>query len=202
MRHKGVFEGSGILKEPAVSWNTPDLIDLPYQSWTKLQQAQAADCAGWLPNDLLIKLDRCLMAHGVEGRTPFLDLEVANIAMRLPDRLKIRHNMGKYILRKWLNKKLPEAKPMTPKKGFSVPVGEWISKKAKLSGEFVASQPCIEEVANPGRVKALFSSLDGNPNRKAGQMAWTLLFYALWYRVHIDRKPCDGDVFDCLSIAN
>ena len=142
------------------------------------------------------------MAHGVEGRTPFLDLEVANIAMRQQDRLKIRNNLGKYILRKWLNKKLPEAKPMTPKKGFSVPVGERISKKAKLSGELVAAQPCIEEVANPGRVKALFSSLDGNPTRKAGQMAWTLLFYALWYRFHIDRKPCDGDVFDNLSIAN
>ena len=91
---------------------------------------------------------------------------------------------------------------MSPKKGFSVPVAEWISKKARLSGELVAAQPCIGEVANAGRVRALFSSLDGNPNRKAGQMAWTLLFYALWYRFHIDRKPCDGDVFDNLSIAN
>ena len=77
-----------------------------------------------------------------------------------------------------------------------------ISKKAKLSGELVAAQPCIEEVANTGRVRALFSSLDGNPTRKAGQMAWNLLFYALWYRFHIDRKPCDGDVFHNLSIAN
>ncbi len=202
MRHKGIFEGSGILREPAGSWNTPDLINTSHRSWTKLQQAQAIDCAGWLPNDLLIKLDRCLMAHGVEGRTPFLDLEVANMAMRLPDRLKIRNNLGKYILRKWLSKKLPEAKPMSPKKGFSVPVAEWISKKARLSGELVAAQPCIGEIAIASRVRALFSSLDGNPTRKAGQMAWTLLFYALWYRFHIDRKPCDGDVFDNLSIAN
>src|SRR5262249_35297913 len=42
-------------------------------SRTALQQAQAVDCVDWLPNDLLGKLDRCLMAHGVEGRTPFLD---------------------------------------------------------------------------------------------------------------------------------
>ncbi len=40
---------------------------------TRLQQAQALDCADWLPNDLLLKVDRCLMAHGLEGRTPFLD---------------------------------------------------------------------------------------------------------------------------------
>ncbi len=40
---------------------------------TRLQVAQATDIADWLPHDLLLKLDRCLMAHGVEGRTPFLD---------------------------------------------------------------------------------------------------------------------------------
>ena len=46
----------------------------------RLQIAQAVDCVHWLPNDLLTKLDRCLMAHGVEGRTPFLDPEVAGFA--------------------------------------------------------------------------------------------------------------------------
>ncbi|MEO6339896.1 MAG: asparagine synthase (glutamine-hydrolyzing), partial [Caulobacteraceae bacterium] len=53
---------------------------------TPLQQAQAADMATWLPNDLLLKLDRCLMAHGLEGRTPFLDPDVAAFAFNLPDR--------------------------------------------------------------------------------------------------------------------
>ena len=50
-----------------------------------LQRLQAVDIAEWLPNDLLVKLDRCLMAHGVEGRTPFLDPVVADFAFRLPD---------------------------------------------------------------------------------------------------------------------
>ena len=143
------------------------------------------------------------MAHGVEGRTPFLDLEVANVAMRLPDQLKIKNNLGKYVLRKWLDKKLPQARAFRPKRGFSVPVAEWISKKAKITGDLVARQPCIEEVANPDSVRNLFLSLDGNTTHKAGQMAWTLLFYALWYRYHIDGvSSSDGNVFDSLSAVN
>ena len=90
---------------------------------SKLQAAQAADCADWLPNDLLTKLDRCLMHHGVEGRTPFLDREVAYAGFRLPDSLKLRKGLGKQILRRWLAEHLPEAKPFSRKRGFTVPVG-------------------------------------------------------------------------------
>src|SRR6185437_14263267 len=67
-----------------------------------LQRAQWADITTWLPNDLLLKLDRCLMAHGLEGRTPFLDREVADFAFPLPDRLKVQGRYGKWLLRKWL----------------------------------------------------------------------------------------------------
>ena len=62
---------------------------------TRLQQAQWGDVATWLPNDLLLKLDRCLMAHGLEGRTPFLDPQVAEFAFSLPDRLKVRGQIGR-----------------------------------------------------------------------------------------------------------
>jgi asparagine synthetase B (glutamine-hydrolysing) len=53
---------------------------------TRLQAAQALDVTDWLPNDLLVKLDRCLMAHGVEGRVPLLDTGVAAAAVPLPTR--------------------------------------------------------------------------------------------------------------------
>ena len=67
----------------------------------------SADChvdLCWLPHDLLLKADRCLMAHAVEGRTPFLDKGVAAAAFRLPDGMKVRDGVGKWILRKWLEK--------------------------------------------------------------------------------------------------
>src|SRR5205085_5785 len=62
----------------------------PPPGLTPLQQAQWADTVTWLPADLLLKLDRCLMAHGLEGRTPFLDSGVAAFAWSLPDAAKVR----------------------------------------------------------------------------------------------------------------
>ncbi|HCM83724.1 MAG TPA: asparagine synthase (glutamine-hydrolyzing), partial [Rhodospirillaceae bacterium] len=66
-RAKGRFDGLGILRD-----EKPVRTQTVYEG-TKLQRAQAADFAGWLPDNLLIKLDRCLMANGIEGRTPFLE---------------------------------------------------------------------------------------------------------------------------------
>ena len=106
---------------------------------TRLQVAQATDCADWLPNDLLTKLDRCLMAHGVEGRTPFLDPVVAAFAFRLPDELKVRNGMGKWLLRRWLAEHVPAAEPFARKRGFTVPVGDWIARRGAQLGPLVAA---------------------------------------------------------------
>jgi asparagine synthase (glutamine-hydrolysing) len=154
------------------------------------------DCADWLPNDLLAKLDRCLMAHGVEGRTPFLDPVVADAAFRLPDRLKIRDGLGKWILRRWLAKALPAAAPFAPKSGFTVPVGEWIAAAGGRLGPLVARQPGVAALAHPEAVAALFARGSG---RRAGFAAWSLLFYALWHRRHVQGLPPAGDVFETLS---
>ncbi len=163
---------------------------------SRLAAAQAFDMADWLPHDLLLKLDRCLMAHAVEGRTPFLDAGVAAAGFRLPDELKLRRGMGKWILRKWLEKNLPIARPFAPKQGFTVPVGAWIKGKGDVLGPLVAAQPGIAEIAHPDRVKALF----GNITRwRHGFACWLLLFYALWHRRHILGLPPAGDVFQTLS---
>jgi asparagine synthase (glutamine-hydrolysing) len=94
------------------------------------------------------------MAHGLEGRTPFLDPEVAEAAFRLPDDLKIRKGKGKYLLRQWLNGRLPEADAFSAKRGFTVPVTAWIEADGARLGELVARQPAIQAIADPrpGRV--------------------------------------------------
>lgn len=201
VRHKGAFEGLGVLRDDGNGWRAGLDRAAAREATagrTRLQAAQAMDCADWLPNDLLIKLDRCLMAHGVEGRTPFLDRRVADVAMRLPDNLKVRGRAGKYVLRRWLERKLPEARPFARKKGFTVPVGEWIAARSGEISQLVARQPCIEEACHPSAVEALFRTLDpGRP--RAAQAAWRLLFYALWYRRHMEGRAPDGDVFEVLS---
>ncbi|PPQ30348.1 asparagine synthase (glutamine-hydrolyzing) [Rhodopila globiformis] len=161
-----------------------------------LAAAQALDMTDWLPHDLLLKLDRCMMAHAVEGRTPFLDPGVMAAAYRLPDDLKVRGEMGKWLLRKWLEKNLPEAQPFAPKIGFTVPVGAWIKGQGTRLGPLVAAQPGVQEIAEPDKVKSLFRNIR---RWRHGFACWQLLFYALWHRRHIQGLPPVGDVFQTLS---
>ena len=146
---------------------------------TPLQRAQAADIATWLPNDLLLKLDRMLMAHGLEGRTPFLDREVAAFAFNLPDRMKVRGRHGKWILRKWLERACPAAEPWAKKKGFTVPVAAWIAPRAADIGSRVAGCEGLAEVCDLEAVQAVFTDPAQAHNR------WPLIFYALWWSIHV-----------------
>lgn len=164
---------------------------------TRLQVAQAADVADWLPNDLLIKLDRCLMAHGMEGRTPFLDPGVAAAAFRLPDALKVRHRTGKWLLRAWLARHAPASRPFAAKQGFTVPIAAWIAAQGERLGPLVAAQPGVAEAAQPDRVATLFRAAGSDKHR--GFAAWHLLFYALWHRTHVERRKPEGDVFGFLA---
>ncbi|GBQ16121.1 asparagine synthase (glutamine-hydrolyzing) [Swaminathania salitolerans] len=170
----------------------------PGREETRLRAAQALDLKEWLPNDLLIKLDRCLMAHGIEGRTPLLDPAVATLAWSLPDELKIRGGTGKYLLRRWVSRHVPEATPFAPKQGFTVPVGDWIAARAASLGPLVARSRGLAGVVPPETIGKLFRDATGRRERHA---AWVLLFYALWHRIHIETGPSDGDVFETLAAS-
>lgn len=198
MRRKGTFHGLGILRRPSATWRDgirAAEAAAAKQFRSRLKRAQAVDMADWLPNDLLTKLDRCLMAHSMEGRVPFLDPVVADVALRLPDGLARRGRTGKVLLRRWLEGALPDSRPFAPKKGFTVPVGDWMAARGAELGPLVAASPGITDMAFPDQVAALFKAT-GKRERFA---AWTLLFYALWYRRHILGQSMDGDVFHVLT---
>ena len=103
---------------------------------------------------------------------------------------------GKWLLRRWLQRHAPQAQPFAPKQGFTVPVGAWIAGQGAWLGPLVAAQPGVAAVADPEQVKALFRSAGG---RHEAFAAWTLLFYALWHRAHIEALPVEGDVFEVLA---
>jgi asparagine synthase (glutamine-hydrolysing) len=146
---------------------------------TTLQGAQVADIKTWLHGDLLLKLDRCLMAHGLEGRTPFLDNEVAAFAFNLPDRMKVRGKHGKWLLRKWLESRCPAADPWGRKKGFTVPVADWIAPRAAELGPRIAGVQGVAEACDPEMVRAVFA------DEAHAAARWPLLFYALWWTIHL-----------------
>jgi asparagine synthase (glutamine-hydrolysing) len=204
MRHRGILDGLGVLHDEQAGAVWRDGIEAAEKAAalpgrTRLQVAQATDCADWLPHDLLTKLDRCLMAFGVEGRVPFLDREMAEFAFALPDDLKVKQRIGKWALRKWLERALPESMPFARKRGFTVPVGDWIAKKAKDTGPLVAKQSGIAELCNSDAVIKLFNDAAQNKSNRIGKAAWTLLFYALWHQAHIIGGKSSGDVFNSLA---
>jgi len=198
MRSRGALEGLGVARMETRDWRMGVAASesvAGVAGRTPLQVAQATDCADWLAHDLLIKLDRCLMAHGVEGRTPMLDSGVAEAVFRLPDSLKVRRRVGKWILRKWLDGVLPAARPFSPKRGFTVPVGEWLIRQGATLGPLVARQPGVADLCRPDAVERIFVS----NRRRAGFAAWVLLFYALWHRYHVEGIRGEGSIFDLLG---
>ncbi len=199
MRGRGTFDKLNVLREAPVGWRdglaaSEDAAASGGRS--RLQAAQATDMADWLPHDLLLKLDRCLMAHGVEGRTPMLDPVMVRAGFGLPDGLKVRDGRGKWLLRQWLAGALPAANPFAPKQGFTVPIGAWIAGQGARLGSLVAARASVAEIARPDRVLSLFRQAAG---RREGFAAWSLLFYALWHRAHVEGLPPTGDVFDALE---
>ncbi len=179
---------SEMLGEEALSvWRAHASKQRASSDLTTLQRSQAADIATWLPNDLLLKLDRCLMAHGLEGRTPFLDPEVAAFAFHLPDELKVRARFGKYLLRAWLEKHCPAAEPWAKKQGFTVPVASWIAPRAADLARTLADVAMVRVAANADTVRAIFT------DEAHAALRWPFLFLGLWSRIHIDgAAPADA----------
>ena len=86
----------------------------------------AWDSLSYLPDDILVKVDRAAMAVGLETRAPFLDHRVAQVAWRLPMAMKIRGNTSKWALRQILYKHVPKELIERPKAGFAMPIGQWL----------------------------------------------------------------------------
>jgi len=198
MRRRGIFDGFGVLRKQPEGWRdglgAAEL--LARNAGDGLRAAQAVDIAEWLPNDLLLKLDRCLMAHGIEGRTPLLDPVVAQAVWRLPDSMKVRDGRGKWLLRQWLARHLPEAEPFAPKQGFTVPIGTWIAQDGDRLAELVARQPGVAELVVPARVPGIFRAASKS---HPGAAAWNLLFYALWHQIMILGHAPDGSLEEVLA---
>ncbi len=195
---RGRFDRLELLRRESSAWRdgiraAESLANLAPRS--RLQEVQALDCATWLPNDLLLKLDRALSAHGMQGLTPYLDERLTDIAFRLPDGLKVRRGIGMYVLRRWLDGAASGLRPFVRQRRAGLPMGEWLRDRGDVLGDLVARQPGVAEIALPDRVRAVFRA----SGKRQGFAAWSLLFYALWHRRHILGLPPVGDTFDSLA---
>ena len=145
-----------------------------------LAALQRHDIEDWLPNDLLIKLDRCLMRHGLEGRTPFVDRVMSPFGFHLPAGAKLQGRDGKHVVKSWLAERMPACRPFARKRGFTVPVGHWIAAEAGTLAPLVAAQPGVAALMPGSAARSVIEAAEG----RGGLLAWRLLFYATWHQIH------------------
>ena len=194
---KGVFEKLGIGIRPGWRAGLNAVEAEARRRWPgRAQRLQAVDVAEALPNNLLLKLDRCLMIHSVEGRTPYIDPEVAKFAVTLPDSLRTRGDLGKIVPRRWLAQADPHYPAMAKKRGFNTPVGGWIADRAPQIAPLVARQPGVRAVFDPATVEQIIGDA-----RQQDQPAWSLLFYALWHSTRVLGIDPEGDIGGVLAEA-
>lgn len=111
---------------------SPDLFQNPNSHKRKLTAAEKQslfDLRYYLPDDLLVKVDRASMHYGLEARTPLLDHRLVQFAMNLDANLKIRNGDSKYLLKQVLYKYAPASLFDRPKWGFSIPLVHWMRKE-------------------------------------------------------------------------
>ena len=138
----------------------------------------------YLLDDLLPKMDRMTMAHGLEARSPMLDRALVEYVAALPDGLKRRGGRGKVVLKKAVADLLPPEILDRPKHGFGVPLGDWF--RGELRGRVEAlllDRPRLARWLQPEAVRRLYAEhLSGHGDR--GHQLWTLLTLELWLRRH------------------
>ncbi len=152
-----------------------------------LDKTLYVDVNNYLPGDLLVKADRMTMANSVEGRSPFLDYEMVEFAAKLPENLKLRGAVHKYLLKKTFDSLLPDQLKKIGKLGFGIPVGEWFRTSLKdMAHDLLLSQVCIER--GIFRKEAIENLLREHINRKVdhGKRIWTLVMLELWFKKYND----------------
>ena len=150
-------------------------------------RAAHADIHSNLPDDLLVKVDVATMAHGLEGRSPFLDHELMDFAASIPAAQRMRGLRTKALLKSAMAARLPRALLRRPKRGFGVPLGQWLRHDLKeLAHDTLLSQRA--RTRGLFRPKAVERLLDEHMagGRAHHDRIWALLMLELWFVMWID----------------
>jgi asparagine synthase (glutamine-hydrolysing) len=161
----------------------PDLIDT----------ALAVDVETYLPDDLLVKVDIATMAHGLEGRSPFLDHELMEFCARLPSDLKLRGHTTKYLLKQAVRGLLPVPVIGRPKRGFGVPLDRWF--RGELRGmvhDVLLDARTLQRGYFREPVVRRLLDEHGRGVRGWHYQLWNLLLLELWHRTFVDGRPDSG----------
>ncbi len=154
-----------------------------YSDFSDINKMQAIDINYWLMKDILLKADRMTMASSLEGRVPFIDKEVFNVAKTLPIEYKVTKENTKVALREAAKKVIPTEAYKKKKLGFPVPIREWIKDEDVYSEIY---KTLNNEVANKYfDTKVLNKMLWQHKNNKKDnyRKIWTIFCFLKWYDI-------------------
>jgi asparagine synthase (glutamine-hydrolysing) len=175
------------------SWSNPEEIVVGHEpplrpvvgqhfSNTALVDAMCRlDMENYLPNDILVKVDRAAMAVSLETRAPFLDHRVVQFSRGLPLNQRVRDGQRKWILRQVLERYVPRRLIERPKQGFSVPIGLWLRGALREWAEHLLSDRKLTEegLLDPGPIRQKWREhLAGKHNWQLP--LWTVLMFQAW----------------------
>jgi asparagine synthase (glutamine-hydrolysing) len=150
-----------------------------------LGRSQFTDIKVYMTDDVLVKVDRMSMAHSLEVRSPLLDYRVLEFAARLPYKAKIAGNRGKAILRDLAAKRLPDEIHKLPKRGFSIPLAEWLRTdlRPRVEDMIFAADFVGRAALDTAVVKRMWNEhLRGQRNHEV--FFWGLMMLGQWQRAH------------------
>lgn len=162
----------------------PNLLDTRAR-WPNLHDPVARmmvlDGLTYLPDDILVKVDRASMAVSLETRAPFLDRDVMEFAWRLPMSMKLRDGKGKWILRQLLDRHVPRALIERPKMGFGIPLDQWLRGPLReWAGDLLAEDRLRREgYLRPEAITPVWQAhLRGEAS--FGYRLWSVLMFQAW----------------------
>jgi asparagine synthase (glutamine-hydrolysing) len=156
---------------------TPELLD----------QLLSVDTRSYLPDDLLVKVDRATMAHGLEARSPLLDHRLMEFAASLPTDLKVRNGQAKYLLKAVMQGMLPKKVLERDKMGFAVPIDRWFREECRgFIREILLSDRSVGRgYFRAERVRELIDRHQQGITND-GYRLYALLMLELWHRQYVD----------------
>jgi asparagine synthase (glutamine-hydrolysing) len=180
---------------------------MPEGDW--LSRLQYTDLKGYLPQDILTKVDRMSAANSIEARVPFLDHHLVEFVSRLPSSMKLSGDRSKHILKRAMSGLLPESILNRPKQGFAVPLDEWFRGRLEsyVRDLLLSDTARLRGIFKPESVEALLAM--HGMGRRMDLHLWSLISFELWCRRFMDapaparivHRPDRRKVFEAVATA-
>jgi asparagine synthase (glutamine-hydrolysing) len=165
-------EPPGVFDEAAMRRDFPDILD-----WMQL-----ADQRTYLVEDILHKVDRATMAYGLEARVPLLDRRLVEFSWRVPQALKLDRLHSKRLMRSVLYRYLPRTLVDRPKRGFSIPLADWLRQELRDWAESLLEPRLLERdgLLDATAVRRCWSQFQGGQASHTQTTVWALLMFLAW----------------------